>query len=76
MNYVIIGTSQCVFCTKAKDLLTEKGVGFTSYSLDSPSSRWLVTLLKSSGMKTVPQIWDGEGNYIGGYTELFQKLER
>jgi glutaredoxin len=76
MNYTLVGTSKCVFCTKAKDLLIEKGVGFTSYSLDSPSSRWLVTLFKASGMKTVPQIWDGEGNHIGGYTELAQHLER
>jgi glutaredoxin len=75
MSYVILGTSQCKFCTKAKHLMREKRVGFTAYSLDDPSSRWLLTLVKEAGMKSVPQIWDDNGDYIGGYTELKEKLE-
>ena len=75
MSYVILGTSQCEFCTKAKHLMREKRVGFTAYSLDDPSSRWLLTLVKKAGMKSVPQIWDDNGDYVGGYTELKEKLE-
>ena len=76
MNYVVVGTDKCEYCTKAKHLLRERGVGFTAYSLDDPSSRWLLTLVKKAGMKSVPQIWDNNGDYIGGYTELTQHLER
>jgi len=75
MSYVVISTDKCEFCDKARDLLREKRVGFTAYSLNSPSSKWLLTLLKQAGMNTVPQIWDNEGNHIGGYTELAQHLK-
>ena len=76
MNYVVVGTDRCEFCTKAKHLLREEGVGFTAYSLSSQSSKWLLTLIKQAGMTTVPQIWDSEGKHIGGYTDLAQHLER
>ena len=75
MSYVVVGTDQCKFCTKAKHLLREKRVGFTAYSLSSSSSKWLLTLIKQAGMTTVPQIWDSEGKHIGGYTELVQHRE-
>jgi|TARA_R110000796_G_scaffold30266_3_gene80978 glutaredoxin len=68
--YVVLGTDNCKFCTKAKHLLRKEGVSFTAYSLDSPSSRWLLTLIKKSGITTVPQIWDNNGDYVGGYSEL------
>lgn len=76
MSYVVVGTSNCTFCTKAKHLLQEKRVSFTAYSVDTKSSKWLLTLIKQAGMTTVPQIWDNKGNYVGGYTELVQNLER
>ena len=76
MSYVVVGTDKCEFCTKAKHLLREEGVGFTAYSLSSQSSKWLLTLIKQAGMTPVPQIWDSEGSHIGGYTELVQHLER
>jgi len=76
MSYVVVGTDQCEFCTKAKHLLREQGVGFTAYSLSSQSSKWLLTLIKQAGMTTVPQIWDSEGKHIGGYTDLTKHLER
>lgn len=75
MMYVVLGTTKCEFCTKAKHLLQKEGVGFTSYSLDTASSKWLLTLIKQAGMTTVPQIWDNKGNHIGGYTELKEHLE-
>jgi len=73
--YVILGTDNCKFCTKAKHLLREKRVGFTAYSLSSPSSKWLLTLMKEAGMTTVPQIWDNEGHHVGGYTQLKERFD-
>jgi len=33
-----------------------------------------LTLIKQAGMTTVPQVWDNNGDYIGGYTQLKEKL--
>ena len=74
MSYVVISTDKCEFCAKARNLLREKRVGFTAYSLNSQSSKWLLTLIKQAGMKSVPQVWDNNGDYVGGYTELKEKL--
>jgi len=73
--YVVLGTSKCGFCNKAKNLLEEKGIAFMPYSVDTVSSRWLLTLMRQAGMKTVPQIWDNEGHHVGGYNELKEQLD-
>ena len=72
--WIVLGRTQCNFCDSAKALLRGKGYGITSYSLDSPSSRWLLTLIKEADMKTLPQIFNPKGNHIGGYTELKELL--
>jgi len=72
--YVVLGTSKCGFCNKAKNLLEEKGIAFMPYSVDTVSSRWLLTLMRQAGMNTVPQIWDNEGYHVGGYNELKERL--
>jgi glutaredoxin len=33
-------------------------------------------LIKKAGMTTVPQIFTPSGNYVGGYTELKELLEK
>jgi len=33
-------------------------------------SKWLKDLLGKAELTTVPQIWNSEGEYIGGYEEL------
>lgn len=73
--WIVLGRTQCNFCDAAKALLKGRGYTYTSYSLDSSSSRWLLTLVKEAGMTTVPQIFDPQGNHIGGYTELKELLD-
>lgn len=73
--YVVLGTRQCEFCNKAKTLLQKEGIGFMSYSVDTVSSKWLLTLIKQAGMNTVPQIWDNEGHHVGGYKDLQEYLK-
>jgi len=73
--WIVLGRTQCNFCDAAKALLKGRGYTYTSYSLDSSSSRWLLTLVKEAGMTTVPQIFDPRGNHIGGYTELKELLD-
>lgn len=73
--YVVISRSQCNFCDTAKAMLAGKGLGYTEYNVESPSSKWLLTLIKQAGHTTVPQIFDNKGAYIGGYTELKEHLD-
>ena len=68
--YVIITRDQCNFCDAAKALLTGAGKNFTTYNVQSDSSKWVLTLIKTAGYKTVPLVFAPDGSYIGGYTEL------
>lgn len=68
--YVVITRDQCNFCDQAKALLQGAGKPFTTYNVQSPSSKWLLTLIKQAGYTTVPQIFSPDGTHIGGYTEL------
>jgi len=72
--YTIITRDQCNFCDSAKALLKGAGQGYTEYNVQSPSSKWVLTLLKQAGHKTVPQIFDSDGTHIGGYSELVEYL--
>ena len=72
--FVVITRDQCNFCDSAKALLKGSNDPYVEYNVQSPSSRWLLDLLKKSGYTTVPQIWNKDGSYIGGYTELKQLL--
>lgn len=69
--YHIVTAPGCKYCENAKDLLSGEGLDYTTYDLTE--AKFLLTLFQKVGYKTVPQIWlDKE--YIGGYTELENKL--
>lgn len=72
--YVIITRNQCNFCDDAKALMKGKGISFVEYNIQSDSSKWILHLLKSSNITTVPQVFDDKGTYIGGYTDLKEYL--
>lgn len=74
--YTIITRDQCNFCDRAKAVLRSQKLQYTEYNVQSKSSRWLVPLLLKADLKTVPQIFDSEGKYVGGYTELENSLEK
>ena len=68
--YVIITRDQCSFCDSAKALLKGANEQYTEYNVQSPSSKWVLSLIKMTNLTTVPQIFDKSGKHIGGYTEL------
>lgn len=68
--YTIITKDECPFCGSAKALLDKANQGYTEYNVQSQSSQWILTLLKSSSIKTVPQIFSSDGSLIGGYSDL------
>lgn len=72
--YVIVTRNQCNFCDLAKEILKGSGIMYVEYNVQSGSSRWILDLIKKAGYTTVPQVWDSEGNHIGGYTELKEAL--
>jgi len=72
--YTVITRNQCNFCDTAKALLKGAGQGYIEYNVQSDSSRWVLSLMKQAGLKTVPQIFSSDGTHIGGYTELKQLI--
>ena len=72
--WIVITRDQCNFCDTAKALLKGKGYSYTEYNVQSPSSKWVLSLLKQANIKTVPQIFNPNGTHIGGYTELKEYL--
>jgi ribonucleoside-diphosphate reductase alpha chain len=62
----IITKEECPYCSMAKSLLKSQGWAIEETPrADVPDSEW--------HWKTVPQIWLN-GQYIGGYTDLAEKL--
>ena len=72
--YVIITRDNCEYCDKAKALMKEHNILYTVYNVQSPSSKWVLDLMKKAGYTKVPQIWNTDGVHIGGYQQLHQLL--
>ena len=68
--WTILTRSQCNFCDSAKALLKGMGESYTLYSVESLSSKWVLTMAKQAGYTTVPQIFKPDGTHVGGYREL------
>jgi glutaredoxin 3 len=65
----IYTTPMCPYCTRAKRLLDRKGVAYSEVDLWQEPGRREEMLKRSSGRRTVPQIFiDGRG--VGGSDEL------
>ena len=68
--WVILTRDNCSFCDNAKSLLTNSNRQYKVYNVQDADNKWVLSLLKSSGITTVPQIFRPNGTLIGGYTEL------
>ncbi len=73
--YTIITRNQCSFCDTAKALLKGAGISYVEYNIETDSSRWILTMMKKTDLKTVPQIFSSDGTHIGGYTDLREFLD-
>jgi glutaredoxin 3 len=86
MNAVVYTRENCIFCTKAKELLNNNNISYEEYILDVfgrdnrplvENQHWstkdeLLQLCPTA--KTVPQIWL-DGKYVGGFTELSKIIQ-
>ena len=70
--YLVITQPNCESCTKAKALLSKHDVTYTTHNLAHPD--WLKTIVGMANLKTVPQVFGYNGEYIGGYEELKKHL--
>ncbi len=67
-HWIIKSKPNCVYCDKAKVLLTEQGVAYEEQHHDTEVK---IAAFRNAGFKTFPQVFC-DGHLIGGYTELVQ----
>lgn len=60
----------CGYCTRAKQLLSDKGVTYIEYQVGTDPEKRAEMVHRSRGGRTVPQIFIG-GQHVGGYSELY-----
>ena len=65
----------CVYCDRAKTLLTAKGIEYHERIIGMDEGNWTKEALMKAvpGARSIPQIFMGN-KYIGGYAELVQYL--
>jgi len=69
-NITVYTTDPCSFCTRAKALLTTRGLPFDEVNLaKDPAGR--ARLVELTGMMSFPQVVI-DGEVVGGFMELVQ----
>ena len=71
--YEIYGTTNCTFCDKAKQLLTQHDKDYTFIDVAEDEDITAAFFKRFPGTKTVPQIVL-EDEHIGGYHDLEKRL--
>ena len=71
--YEIYGTTNCTFCDKAKQLLTQHDKDYTFIDVAEDEDITAAFFKRFPGVRTVPQIVV-EDEHIGGYVELEKSL--
>jgi glutaredoxin 3 len=59
----------CSYCTRAKNLLTKKGVAYEEVYLDRTDTQSRMNLVELTGRYTVPQILIDD-RPVGGYDDI------
>ena len=72
LQYKIFTMDRCVYCIRAKMLLNKHGIPFKEKHLIGEDLQRFKNVTKFT---TLPQIYDGNENHIGGYDELYLQLE-
>lgn len=67
----VYGKENCIFCTRAKNLLNSKGL-FYRY-IDAEKDEAAMTKIRRDGAKTFPAIYIDD-RLIGGFEQLQERL--
>jgi glutaredoxin 3 len=68
-SIVVYSKDYCPYCTAAKNLLTQKGVGYKEIDLSKTPELRDEMIQKSGGRTTVPQIFIGT-THVGGFDDM------
>jgi glutaredoxin len=74
--------SGCVFCEKAKALLAEKGLEYAQINCDEYLLKTrdaflaFIKAISARDHRTFPIIFDQNGGFVGGFTELAAILDK
>jgi len=72
MSFVILTTPECVWCEKAKNLISSHGYKYVEF--DVTTHKPLREFMSANLLMTVPQVYM-LGEYVGGYNQLVPFLE-
>jgi glutaredoxin len=72
--YTIITRNECKYCDKAKEMLDLDKINYVVFNIESPTNKWVLSLMKEANIKTVPQVFATDGSLIGGFRELETKM--
>ena len=76
--YTIISKSECSWCMKAKELLDANGLIYEDIPIPGKMTReefYSQIVAKYKCDATVPQIFDPNLEYIGGYHDLVEHIK-
>lgn len=66
---IVYSKDYCPYCTAAKNLLTQKGVGYSEIDLTQKPELRDEMIKKAGGRTTVPQIFIGS-THVGGFDDM------
>jgi len=69
VEVIVYSKDYCPYCDAAKNLLTQKGVGYKEIDVTQDQEQYTIMLEKSKPLRTVPQIFVGE-THVGGFDKL------
>ena len=77
MTIVVYSKNNCVFCTKAKALLSNLGLEYEEKSLEKDFGSDPIKLIEDIGknVRAMPQI-KIDGELVGGYNQLVEYFEK
>jgi glutaredoxin 3 len=69
-DVVMYSTGWCPYCLRARALLDRKGVAVIEIKVDENPAERANMLSRTSGQRTVPQIFIGD-RHVGGFDDLY-----
>ena len=69
-DIVMYSSGWCPYCVRARALLERKGLPFREIKVDENPADREAMLARSSGRRTVPQIFIGD-HHVGGFDDLY-----
>ncbi len=66
----VVTQPNCPFCVQVKELLKKEGIAYSEVDITHQDNYWVISLMKSSGYTTVPQVFNERGRRVGGYMEV------